>query len=143
MTPALFVYTDGGARGNPGPGAAAFIVQDTTRKILFKRGVYLGNTTNNVAEYKAVILALEWLTGQRQSEKILRIVFNLDSQLVVNQLNGIFKVKDAKLRPLILKIRQLENGLSAPVSYQAIAREKNFLADELVNQILDSRLAGL
>lgn len=139
----LKIFADGGARGNPGPAATGFVVKDDTGKILAQKGEYLGKATNNVAEYQAVIKALEWLrTNRRVVADKERIVFFLDSQLVVNQLNGLFRVKNARLRNLIIEARQLEGEVDPPIFYQHVSREKNREADFLVNQTLDDRLEG-
>ena len=134
----LFVFADGGARGNPGPAATGFIVKDSKGKTLVKVGKYIGQATNNVAEYRAVIEALKWLSHQssvisHQSS----IRFFLDSKLIVSQLNGLFKIKNSGLRNLIVKVRQLEQEVGGNVSYQLIPREKNKEADALVNQSLE------
>jgi len=133
----LRVFTDGGARGNPGPAAAAFIIVGR-EEILAKEGFYLGKATNNVAEYQAVLKALDWLLAHREKIKeIEKITFSLDSKLVVSQLNGQFKIKARNLLPLVLAIKQKENSLGVPVSYSYIPRFKNKAADLLVNQTLD------
>lgn len=101
-------------------------------KTVKKIAKYIGKTTNNVAEYTAVIEALKWLKKNQ-----LPITFFLDSKLVVNQLNGLFKIKDYKLRNLIIKVRQLEREIGGNVSYRYISREKNREADSLVKSVLD------
>lgn len=128
------IYCDGAARGNPGPAACGFVSMDDGR-VIQKQGKYLGVTTNNVAEYEAVILALEWLKERHSAGAELF----LDSQLVVRQLTGMYKVKDKNLLALVLKIKTLEKNLGAPVFYNNIEREKNRLADFLVNKILDEQ----
>lgn len=145
----LFVFADGGARGNPGPAAAGFIINDSTGKTLLKKGKYIGKTTNNVAEYRAVIEALKWIKlSIKYSRPRLRlaeggqvssITFFLDSKLIVNQLNGLFKIKNSRLRNLIIKVRQLEKEVGGNVSYRFISREKNKEADALVNQNLNQK----
>ncbi len=138
MRKKFFVFTDGGARGNPGPAAAAFIVKDNQGKILAKVAKFIGRTTNNVAEYAAVIEALKWILKNVQMFKYsnVKINFFLDSNLVVNQLNGFFKIKDNKLRDLIIKVRQLERETGGNILYYFIPREKNKDADFLVGQKL-------
>ncbi len=136
MAEQLVIFTDGGARGNPGPAATGFVIKDSTGKIIHRQGKYIGRTTNNVAEYQAVIEALGWLAAHPRLP-ITKLQFFLDSKLVVNQLNGLFKVKEIKMRNLVVKVRQLEREIGGNVSYQAIPREKNSLADSLVNQTLD------
>ncbi|MBI5465625.1 ribonuclease HI family protein [Candidatus Gottesmanbacteria bacterium] len=135
----LFIYTDGGARGNPGPAAIGVVIKDEQEKILTSFGKRIGETTNNVAEYMAVIEALRWIKENCSIASLphCSIVFSLDSRLVVNQLNGLFKIKDARIRDLIVKIRELETEVGGNVSYCLIPREKNFLADNLVKKVLE------
>lgn len=133
----LQVFTDGGARGNPGPAAAGFVAKDAAGKVRFLRGKYLGKATNNVAEYQGVILAYEVLLDTDDiNPKETKLRFSLDSNLVVNQLNGIFKVKDSKIREFVVKVRGLEPQFSE-VTYSHIVREKNTEADRIVNETLD------
>ena len=132
------VFTDGGSRNNPGPAAVGVVIQDAANKnILHSFGQTIGVATNNVAEYQAVIAAQEWLIANKKSGEFR---FFLDSQLVVNQLNGLWKIKDAGLRQKIIFIRQLEAKLKSVIKYAAIPREKNTLADRLVNRALDHQL---
>lgn len=149
MEKQLIVFTDGGARGNPGPAAIGFVVQDSSKKIFYQKGKFIGQATNNVAEYQAVIEALKWLVENKEVWKIevrsgsakyspsLLIQFFLDSKLIVNQLNGFFKVKETKLRDLVIEVRQLEKKIGGNVSYHFIPRQKNKTADNLVNKILN------
>jgi len=133
----LKIFTDGGARGNPGPAAAAFIAYQG-EEILAQEGFYLGKATNNVAEYQAVLKAFDWLLSYREKTKEAgKVEFFLDSKLVVSQLNGQFKIKARNLLPLVLAIKQKEKALGVPVSYSYIPRFKNKAADLLVNQTLD------
>jgi len=144
MKKSLFVFADGGARGNPGPAAIGFIIKDSSGKTLTKVGKYIGKATNNVAEYRSVIEALKWIKNNLQftipkesrAASIYNLQFFLDSKLIVNQLNGIFKIKNSDLRNLIIKVRQLEKEVGGNVSYSFILREKNEEADGLVNQTL-------
>ncbi len=135
----LIVNTDGGARGNPGPAAIGVLIATGNGRILAKLGRKIGSATNNTAEYRAVIAALEWIKNNAKDE-VEKINFFLDSVLVVNQLNGIFKIKESHLRDLIIQIRILEGEINAGISYQYIPREKNKSADLLVNQALDNSL---
>lgn len=131
----VVVYCDGGSRGNPGKSAAAFVV--TTRgKVIHKGSVFLGESTNNVAEYSAVILALKWLV-KNLSGISNEVTLILDSELVVRQLNGFYKVKNSKLKILFSTIKDIENKITAHINYTSVRREKNHLADSLVNQVLD------
>jgi ribonuclease HI len=135
----LIIHTDGGARGNPGPAAIGVVVEkasDASTTIVTEFGKTIGETTNNVAEYTAVIEALRFLKTYDGEKK--RVDFFIDSTLVVNQLNGLFKVKDAKLRELLSNVRILEQETGAELRYTTIPREQNTRADALVNRALDS-----
>jgi ribonuclease HI len=128
----LIIYTDGGARGNPGPAGAGVVFCDASGKIVktFKKS--LGERTNNQAEYEAVILALE----EAVNLGVKTLKFYLDSELVVRQLNGQYKVKNQDLMPLVQKVLKLMNKFSQ-VTFSHIPREKNAKADKLVNQAID------
>ncbi|MEK7065576.1 MAG: ribonuclease HI family protein [Patescibacteria group bacterium] len=131
----LIIHTDGGARGNPGPAAIGVVIEEEKeRKKIAEFGKKIGETTNNVAEYTAVIEALRRIKSMEVSE----IDFFLDSVLVVNQLNGTFKVKNMKLRELLMQVRTLEEENGGVIRYRAIPREKNRRADFLVNRALDT-----
>lgn len=141
----LNIYTDGGARGNPGPAAIGVVIKSEDEKEITAFGKRIGETTNNVAEYTAVIEGLQSVKSQLSVpaeagsvDSIEKIIFFLDSSLVVNQLNGLFKVKDGNLRNLLVKIRELESEVGGNISYKQIPREKNWQADRLVNQALDT-----
>ena len=134
MTKNLIIYTDGGARGNPGPAAIGVYVVDSDGKEILRKSKQIGEATNNIAEYRAVIEALEWIRENAEGQSASwRIQFYLDSSLVVNQLNGIFKVKQKHLRELLLQIRGLEQEIGGKILYNFIPREKNKTADFLVN----------
>jgi ribonuclease HI len=138
----LIIHTDGGARGNPGPAGIGFTVEELNDngnlKVIYKKGKVIGETTNNVAEYQAVKEALEYLKSNPEIILTIdQINFLLDSTLVVNQLNGLFKVKDSKLRVFITDIRILESEIGKEITYKYIPREQNRQADFLVNQALD------
>ena len=136
----LIIYTDGGARGNPGPAAVGVVIQQEG-KILAQFGKRIGKTTNNVAEYTGVIEALTWLKDNPMNQLTDQpiIQFFLDSNLVVNQLNGTFKIKDTNLRLLLSKIRTLEQEINGEIYYTYIPREQNTQADLLVNGALDGK----
>ncbi|OGG14515.1 hypothetical protein A2773_05545 [Candidatus Gottesmanbacteria bacterium RIFCSPHIGHO2_01_FULL_39_10] len=134
----LSIFTDGGARGNPGPAAVGVVVKDDKGNKIKEIGKKIGVATNNFAEYTAVVEALESVRGEALSVKVERINFFLDSSLVVNQLNGLFKVKNGDIRNFIVKIRELEQEAGGNISYSYIPREKNWEADKLVNQALDN-----
>jgi len=130
------IYCDGGARGNPGPAAAAFVVEKEG-KIIFRDAKFLGVTTNNVAEYQAVIIAYGWLIKNLE-KNFKEIVFILDSELVVKQLKGIFRVKNENLRNLFFTVKKLKSKINLKISYVSVPRTKNKLADFLVNDLLDN-----
>lgn len=134
----LIVHTDGGARGNPGPAAVGVVVNGERGEKIFEFGKPIGNATNNVAEYTAVIEALKQIK-EKISERT-DIHFYLDSILVVNQLNGLFKVKDARLRELLASVRMLEQDVGGEIRYTSLPREQNARADFLVNRTLDEAL---
>ena len=127
------IFCDGGARGNPGPAAYGFVVRDESGVIKEANG-YIGVATNNVAEYTAIVEALKWLSNHKKGEDLQ---FFLDSLLAASQLNGIYKVKNAKIRELLVKIRELENQFSK-ITYQHVPRDQNKEADKQVNIALDS-----
>jgi len=133
----LEVFADGGSRGNPGHAAYGFVVKKDGM-IVKEEGGYLGIETNNFAEYTALVKALTYLESGAKGEEIH--VF-LDSQLVVSQLSGIYKVKSPKIRELVIKVRELEPAFKV-VKYQHILRDKNKEADRLVNIALDRKLYG-
>ncbi len=127
----LNIYTDGGSKGNPGP-ASIGIVFYLDNKLILKHHQNIGVATNNDAEYLAVICALEKVIDQKIT--VEKINLYSDSRLLVNQVRGLFKVKNPKIKEYIFKIRTLENQINKPISYFLIPREKNRLADKLVNQ---------
>ncbi len=130
----LLLHTDGGSRNNPGPAAIGFVIKTENGQVLKKGGLFLGIATNNEAEYRALIEGLK--EAKRLNPKHLNCF--LDSSLVVNQLNGVFKIKEARLRKLIFEVKTLEQEFES-IRYQYIPREKNKEADALVNQILDEK----
>jgi len=132
MNRGLNVFTDGGARGNPGPAAIGVVIKDEQGKVIHRFGRTIGKATNNVAEYQAVIAALEWIKTQKRPDKVN---FYLDSTLIVHQIKGEWKIKEIHLKELVGRVHQLENNLT--LTYTAIPREQNAWADALVNQALD------
>ena len=125
--------TDGGARGNPGPAAYGYVLEAEDGTILDARGKKIGVATNNVAEYRALLAGLEAAIAQGVTE--LEVVS--DSELLVKQMRGEYKVKNAALKTLSLQAAALGRRLDS-VSYRAVRRELNELADRLVNEALDS-----
>ncbi|MEK7470602.1 MAG: ribonuclease HI family protein [Patescibacteria group bacterium] len=132
----LIINCDGGSRGNPGPAAAAFVVRDSGKEI-HSQSKFLGTTTNNVAEYSAVIMALDWLLHDSRFMSLDSVAFVLDSELIVRQINGVYKVKDKKLKELHAHVAQLLKKIDKKISFENVLREKNEIADELVNIELD------
>lgn len=125
------IYSDGGSRGNPGPSAAAFVVTEE-ETVIAQGGEYLGITTNNQAEYHGVRLGLEAATERG----LQSLEFRIDSMLVVNQLNGLYKIKNRELWPINERIQVLIKQLQS-VKFVHIPRELNKMADSLVNKLLD------
>jgi ribonuclease HI len=128
----LIIYTDGGARGNPGPAGIGAVVYDGEMKKLAEVSEYIGRATNNQAEYKAVIAAFKKVEEYRPVE----ILFFLDSELVVKQLKGEYRVRNADLAPLFVKIH---NNIIKykKVVFTHVRREKNKEADLLANKAMD------
>ncbi len=127
------LFADGGSRGNPGPGASGYVILGPEDKVLHAEGVYLGKTTNNQAEYKSLLLGLK--TAKQTGAKIVSVY--MDSQLVVNQMNGVFKVKHRELLPLHTEAQEIAKTFEK-VSFSFVPREFNQLADAEVNKALDN-----
>ncbi len=127
------LYTDGGARGNPGPAAAAFVLEDADGVVLDSRGDAIGVQTNNVAEYTALV------NGLRRAAELglTEIEVVSDSELMVKQMRGEYKIKNAALRQLSIEATRLAREVG-DVRYTAVRREHNELADQLVNDALDT-----
>jgi len=132
MNNKLIIYTDGGARGNPGPAGLGVVIYNEKKEKIAEISEYLGVATNNQAEYKAVIAALQKAAHLGAAE----LEFYLDSELVVKQLNREYRVKDKDLAPLFLQIHNLSIKFRK-ISYTHIYRERNKEADALANQAMD------
>ena len=126
------LYADGGARGNPGPAAGAAVLVGEDGRILSERAKYLGRATNNVAEYTGLIVGLE----EAKRLGVTKLDVRTDSKLVVEQMCGRWKIKDAGLRPLALRAGALLAEFPDR-TVEHVPREKNTLADALVNRALD------
>jgi ribonuclease HI len=126
--------TDGGARGNPGPAGAAFVLEAPDGSVVCSGGRFLGTATNNVAEYEALLWGLRTALGRRTRP----LTIYADSELVVRQLNGVYKVKNASLRPLHAEAVVLI-GRIGDVRVEHVRREQNAAADALANEAMDSR----
>jgi ribonuclease HI len=131
----LKVYFDGASRGNPGKAGAGIVVINDRDEIVGKICSYLGEKTNNQAEYLAVLLALDYLQANDINDKTIELIG--DSQLVIKQLRGEYKIKDEKLKDLYWQIREhIVNG-GFNIKFSHVKREKNKLADEMANKALD------
>jgi ribonuclease HI len=129
------LFGDGGSRGNPGPSASGYVLMDMDDNILFKTGVYLGITTNNQAEYQALKFGLEEALKLGARE----VAVHMDSLLVINQMKGIFKVKNRDLWPIHESIKETATKFKK-ITYTHVPRELNKLADAEVNTTLDAEL---
>jgi ribonuclease HI len=129
----LVIYTDGGSRGNPGPAALGVVVGGK------EYGEYLGVMTNNQAEYQALVFALKkakQLLGKKKAAGT-EIEVRMDSELIVRQMNAVYKIEDEKLQPLFMKIWNLRLDFKK-VEFRHIPREQNKAADRMVNRALDA-----
>jgi ribonuclease HI len=133
----VFIHTDGGSRGNPGPSAIGVVIDLGSRGVK-EYGEVLGIRTNNEAEYGAVIFALKKLKALLGSEKSLqtKVVVNLDSEIVAKQLSGEFKIKEKEFYPLFISVWNSRQDFNE-VAFNLVPREKNKRADWLVNRALD------
>ncbi|HWQ99921.1 MAG TPA: ribonuclease HI family protein [Candidatus Methylomirabilis sp.] len=130
----LNIYTDGGARGNPGPAGIGVVIENAdTKEVLEEHSQYLGETTNNQAEYKAVLLGLTRAVEMGATA----VTVIADSELLVRQATGEYKVKNPGLAMRFLELRNLEVRLGHPVRYRHIRREQNTHADSLANKAMD------
>jgi ribonuclease HI len=127
------LFTDGGARGNPGPAAYAYVLEDEQGELLAAHGEAIGHATNNVAEYRALVEGLRKAAaiGVRELEVIS------DSELVVKQMRGEYRIKNEALRELAVEAGRAAREVGS-VRYTAVRREHNELADRLVNEALDA-----
>lgn len=132
MNNQIITYTDGGARGNPGPAAIGAVIYNSRLEQLRQISRVIGETTNNQAEYQALIAALQAARELGASE----VICYLDSELVVRQLQGQYKVREEGLKPLAAQVLSLTQKFNQ-IKFVHVPREKNKLADELVNQALD------
>lgn len=144
----LHIYTDGGARGNPGIAGFGLVIYDQNHRLIHQESKFLGIKTNNEAEYLALISALTWIkdylspfsSGKARPEPVEGLFFYSDSQLLVRQLQGSYRVKAPHLKNLYSTVKLLLNAINLPYSFQYISRESNSLADKLANQAMDTTL---
>ena len=130
----LKIYTDGGASGNPGPAGLGVVIYDDKNKIIVEISKYIGEATNNQAEYQALILALE----KAKQLKAEEINCYLDSELVVKQINREYKIKDKGLGPLFIKVWNLSQNFKK-INFHHIPREQNKEADKLAKKAIKER----
>ena len=129
----VLLYTDGGARGNPGPAAFAYVLQTEDGTVIASRGEAIGVATNNVAEYSALVAGLRHAIESGVDELEVRS----DSELMVKQMRGEYRVKNGALQELFLDASRLAQQLPT-VTYTHVRREHNQLADQLLNDVLDA-----
>ncbi len=129
----VIIYSDGGSRGNPGPSASGFVLMNSRQDVIHQGGTYLGVTTNNQAEYHGVRIGLE----KALEIGAKSVDFRMDSMLVVNQLNGIYTIKNRDLWPINERIKELAAQFEQ-ISFSHVKREFNQLADGMVNKILNA-----
>ncbi len=131
----ITIHTDGGSRGNPGPSASGAVLKDAHGNVLAEISKYLGMTTNNQAEYTAIVLGLE--KARELGAKDIRVF--MDSELAVRQLAGIYRVKNPELAKRFLEVKNLIHAFDR-VEFSHVPREKNKEADALVNRALDANV---
>ncbi|MBP9822473.1 MAG: ribonuclease HI family protein [Candidatus Pacebacteria bacterium] len=133
----IVIFTDGGARGNPGPAGIGIVITGLSAgKQAF--GEFIGKTTNNEAEYRALITALQKVVELSSGDDLEKIDCYADSELMVKQLKGEYKVKDSNLRNLFMEVLKLKSALKVPVSFHHVKRAKNAEADAIYNEVLDA-----
>ncbi len=133
-------FTDGAARGNPGQGGIGVVLKDESGNVLAEGKKYLGKVTNNVAEYSALIECLRRvnaLIGEANGFSCSKLVLHSDSELMVRQLNGEYKVKDRTLKKLFDQVQEILRSSQFEFSIKHVAREKNKEADRLANESID------
>ncbi|WP_075859181.1 ribonuclease HI family protein [Carboxydothermus pertinax] len=133
------VHIDGGSRGNPGPAASAMVIYDEKGEVLYEKSKYLGFTTNNVAEWEALKGALMALTFLAQRHGKVEAEIYADSELMVKQFNGLYKVRDEKLKEIYAEVRKLASNPALQVTLTHVYRKDNKAADRLVNLELDKQ----
>lgn len=128
------MFIDGASRGNPGPAGVGIYITDDTGGVILKKGKFLGQTTSNVAEYQALINGLKLLSGIK--EPIGQITVKSDSDLIVNQMNGEYRIKSKLLMPLAIEARGLLKNFPG-IKLMAIERKLNKIADKLANKAMN------
>ena len=140
MNKSYTLFTDGGARGNPGPAGIGVVIADENQKVIGQHKKYIGEATNNFAEYKALILALEKASQLVSvSAGQLELEVRMDSELIVRQMQGQYKIKEPTLKELAAEVLKLIKHFKN-VEFVHVRREYNKLADKLVNEAIDEQL---
>ena len=134
----LKIYTDGGARGNPGPAGIGVYVINQQQECVYSESKLIGRATNNESEYKAFLTSLEWLETYIKSTSIDRVEWFLDSKLVVEQINKNWKVKELRLLEFAKQAWGILSSINCEFSISHVKRELNKQADALVNEALDA-----
>ncbi|HEX2786354.1 MAG TPA: ribonuclease HI family protein [Ignavibacteria bacterium] len=130
------VFTDGASKGNPGKSGIGILITNDTDEELLTHSEYIGETTNNVAEYSAFIKSLELIKSLNQADRIKKIEFFADSELLVKQINGQYKVRDSKLNLLHTETKSILSGLNIIYTINYIPRTENKIADKLANEAI-------
>ena len=133
------INTDGGSRGNPGPAGIGYVIKLQDETLVREGGDYIGEATNNVAEYKAAIAALENLKKlvPKPKRKSVEVEVRMDSELIVKQLNDLYQIKEESLFPHYIALHNLKVSEFPKTSFKHVRRAENARADELVNQAID------
>lgn len=137
----IIIHTDGGARGNPGPAGIGVVIEDESGEVLKEISEFIGEATNNIAEYHALIRALgeaKVLFGERTLELPFEVM--MDSELVVRQMQGVYKVKEPALKEKFAMVALMRMEDFPNITFTHVRREKNTRADELVNESIDRAL---
>ncbi|MEK9177292.1 MAG: ribonuclease HI family protein [Patescibacteria group bacterium] len=135
MKSSVIIYTDGGARGNPGPSGAGAVVYKGKKKVA-DVSEYLGHRTNNWAEYEALILALE-AAREALGKSVRGVEVRMDSELIVRQMQGVYKVKNPDLKEKHARVRELIAESFPGITFSHVRREQNTEADKLANDAMD------
>jgi ribonuclease HI len=138
MPPNLILFIDGGSRGNPGPAATGLIIATPDGTEVLTRGEYIGEATNNVAEYKALLSGLKRAPDYLKTAPAPELEVRSDSELLVKQMKGEYRVKNAGLIPLVIEAQKLVRGFKK-VTFRHIYRESNDRADKLCNLAMNCR----
>ena len=140
----IYINTDGGSRGNPGPAGIGIVFYDENGNEIHSCKEYIGDTTNNQAEYKAILKALQvlvkskWYLANNNADS--EVVCRLDSKLVVEQINGNYKVKNEGISVVLDLLNNIRKDIKLNIKFAHVRREENKRADQLVNEALDEKL---